>query len=76
MLDEAGIAYDDLAAVAFYDKPFLKFERLLETYHGFAPSGLSSFVTAMPAWIKEKLFMRRLLADRLGELGTARHRVL
>jgi len=76
VLAEAGVAYDDLAAVAFYDKPFLKFERLLETYHGFAPSGLSSFVTAMPAWIKEKLFMRRLLADHLGELGTARHRVL
>jgi len=76
VLDDAGVAYDDLAAVAFYDKPFLKFERLLETYHGFAPAGLSSFVTAMPAWIKEKLFMRRLLTDHLGELGHARHRVL
>ncbi len=76
VLDEAGIGYDDLAAVAFYDKPFLKFERLLETYHGFAPAGLRSFVTAMPAWIKEKLFMRRLLADHLGELGEARHRIL
>ena len=76
VLDEAGVAYDELAAVAFYDKPFLKFERLLETYHGFAPAGLASFVTAMPAWIKEKLFMRRLLADHLGELGPARHRVL
>jgi len=76
VLDDAGVAYDDLAAVAFYDKPFLKFERLLETYHGFAPAGLTSFVTAMPAWIKEKLFMRRLLADHLGELGQARHRVL
>jgi carbamoyltransferase len=76
VLDEAGIGYDDLAAVAFYDKPFLKFERLLETYHGFAPAGFASFVTAMPAWIKEKLFMRRLLAEHLGELGAARHRVL
>jgi carbamoyltransferase len=76
VLDEAGVGYDDLAAVAFYDKPFLKFERLLETYHGFAPSGLTSFVAAMPTWIKEKLFMRRLLADHLGELGQARHRVL
>jgi len=76
VLDEAGVTYDELAAVAFYDKPFLKFERLLETYHGFAPAGLASFVTAMPAWIKEKLFMRRLLADHLGELGPARHRVL
>ena len=76
VLDEAGIGYDNLAAVAFYDKPFLKFERLLETYHGFAPAGFASFVTAMPAWIKEKLFMRRLLAEHLGELGSARHRVL
>ena len=76
VLAEAGLGYDDLAGVAFYDKPFLKFERLLETYHGFAPAGLASFVTAMPAWIKEKLFMRRLLADHLGELGAARHRIL
>ena len=76
VLDAAGVAYEDLAAVAFYDKPFLKFERLLETYHGFAPSGLASFVTAMPAWIKEKLFMRRLLADALSDLGDARHRIL
>ena len=76
VLDEAGVGYDDLAGVAFYDKPFLKFERLLETYHGFAPAGLASFVTAMPAWIKEKLFMRRLLAEHLGELGQARHRIL
>jgi len=76
VLADAGIGYDDLTAVAFYDKPFLKFERLLETYHGFAPAGLRSFVTAMPAWIKEKLFMRRLLADHLGELGQARHRIL
>ncbi|HWN87377.1 MAG TPA: carbamoyltransferase N-terminal domain-containing protein, partial [Vicinamibacterales bacterium] len=76
VLDEGGIPYDALAGVAFYDKPFLKFERLLETYHGFAPAGLSSFVTAMPAWIKEKLFMRRLLADELRELGAARHRIL
>ncbi len=62
VLDEAGVGTTTLAGVAFYDKPFLKFERLLETYHGFAPAGLASFVTAMPAWIKEKLFMRRLLA--------------
>jgi len=76
VLRDGGVSYDELAAVAFYDKPFLKFERLLETYHGVAPDGLSSFVTAMPAWIKEKLFMRRLLADELSALGTASHRVL
>jgi carbamoyltransferase len=76
VLEEAGVAFDELSAVAFYDKPFLKFERLLETYHAFAPSGLRSFTAAMPVWIKEKLFMRKLLADHLRELGSARHRVL
>jgi carbamoyltransferase len=76
VLEEAGIAFDELSAVAFYDKPFLKFERLLETYHAFAPSGLRSFAAAMPVWIKDKLFMRRLLAEHMGELGSATHRVL
>jgi carbamoyltransferase len=75
VLDDAGVAYEDLAAIAFYEKPFLKFERLLETYHHFAPRGLASFVMAMPVWLKEKLFMRRLLAERLQELGDARHRI-
>jgi carbamoyltransferase len=75
VLDEAGISFDELSAVAFYDKPFLKFERLLETYHAFAPSGLRSFAAAMPVWIKDKLFMRRLLAEHMRELGSARHGV-
>jgi carbamoyltransferase len=75
VLEDTGIAFDELSAVAFYDKPFLKFERLLETYHAFAPSGLRSFTAAMPVWIKDKLFMRRLLAEHLRELGTARHKV-
>ena len=69
VLEEAGIDYKDLAAVAFYDKPFLKFERLLETYHAFAPSGFLSFLAAMPVWIKEKLFMRRMLGQELAKLG-------
>src|SRR4029077_9762788 len=69
VLQEAGIDYKDLAAVAFYDKPFLKFERLLETYHAFAPSGFLSFLAAMPVWIEEKLFMRRMLGEQLAELG-------
>jgi carbamoyltransferase len=69
VLQEAGMNYKDLSAVAFYDKPFLKFERLLETYHAFAPSGFVSFLSAMPVWIKEKLFMRRMLADELAKLG-------
>src|SRR5258705_13651498 len=56
VLSEAGLSYKDLSAVSFYDKPFLKFERLLETYHAFAPKGLGSFISAIPVWIKEKLF--------------------
>jgi carbamoyltransferase len=65
VLDEAGLGIEDLTAVAFYDKPFLKFERLLETYHAFAPKGFQSFLSAMPIWIKEKLFMRNLLWSEL-----------
>jgi carbamoyltransferase len=72
VLEESGIDYNDLTGVAFYDKPFLKFERLLETYHAFAPSGFLSFLSAMPVWIKEKLFMRSMLGKHLAELGTAR----
>jgi carbamoyltransferase len=71
-LQEAGITYKDLSAVSFYDKPFLKFERLLETYHAFAPEGLMSFLSAIPVWIKEKLFMRRLLDEKLKELGESK----
>ncbi len=61
VLEEAGIGLEDVQAIAFYDKPFLKFERLLETYHAFAPKGLQSFLLSMPVWIKEKLFMRTML---------------
>lgn len=69
VLEEAGLKYRELRGVAFYDKPFLKFERLLETYHAFAPRGLTSFSSAIPVWIKEKLFMKRLLKEHLAELG-------
>lgn len=72
VLEESGLEYKDLAAVSFYDKPFLKFERLLETYHAFAPSGLGNFLSAIPVWIKEKLFMKNLLDERLSKLGDAR----
>ena len=71
-MDEAGLSLADLDAVAFYDKPLLKFERLLETYHGFAPAGLRSFLSAIPVWIKEKLFMKRLLAQELAALDRGR----
>ncbi|MCD4707255.1 MAG: carbamoyltransferase [Candidatus Sabulitectum sp.] len=56
-ISEAGISLDDISHIAFYDKPFLKFERLLETYLSFAPAGLPSFLKAMPLWLKEKLWM-------------------
>src|SRR5712692_4395032 len=62
-LEEAGLTPDQLDYVAFYDKPLTKFERLLETYLAIAPSGLRSFSMAMPVWLKEKLFMRRILRD-------------
>ncbi|MES9994774.1 carbamoyltransferase N-terminal domain-containing protein [Desulfovibrio aminophilus] len=73
-LREAGLSMHDLAAVAFYDKPYLKFERLLETYHTFAPRGLSSFLSAIPVWIREKLFMRRMLGEELEKLGLEKGR--
>src|SRR5665648_507869 len=65
VLEEAGMDYDQLTAVSFYEKPLLKFERLLETYHAFAPKGLYSFISAISVWIKEKLFMKKLLQDQL-----------
>jgi carbamoyltransferase len=64
-LEEAGVELDELDHAVFYDKPFLKFERLLETYLTFAPRGFSSFRMAMPLWLKEKLFQKSLLKGEL-----------
>jgi carbamoyltransferase len=64
-LDAAGIKLADVDYVAFYDKPFLKFERLLETYLAYAPRGFNSFRMAMPLWLKEKLFQKTLLRDEM-----------
>jgi len=71
VMEEVGLTMDDVAAVAFYDKPYLKFERLLETYHAFAPRGMRSFLMAMPVWIKEKLLMKTLLREELAKFGTS-----
>lgn len=68
-LAEAGCDLSDLDAIAFYDKPLLKFERLLETYYSFAPRGVKSFITAMPVWLKEKMFLKRLIHQELEEIG-------
>ncbi|MGE0421917.1 MAG: carbamoyltransferase [Reyranellaceae bacterium] len=64
-LDHAGLKLSGIDHVAFYDKPFLKFERLLETYLAFAPRGFRSFSMAMPLWLREKLFQKTLLRDEL-----------
>ncbi|HOS04275.1 MAG TPA: carbamoyltransferase, partial [Candidatus Hydrogenedentes bacterium] len=69
-LKEAGIEIGDVDYVAFYDKPFLKFERLLMTYLATVPKGIRSFIQQMPPWLKEKLLMRTTLRKRLGYEGT------
>ena len=69
VLEEGGLGFDDLDSVLFYEKPFLKFERLLETYHAFAPDGLISFVKAIPVWIKDKLFMKQRILKEFKLLG-------
>jgi carbamoyltransferase len=68
-LMESGLTLDKLDAIVFYDKPLLKFERLLETYYAFSPSGLRSFLTAIPVWLKEKMFLKRMLYEELFKIG-------
>ena len=70
-LEHQAISVNDLDAIAFYDKPLLKFERLLETYYAFAPRGLQSFAAAMPVWIKEKMFLKRQIWSGLDEIEKA-----
>lgn len=68
-LQEAGITIEDVNYVGFYDKPFLKFERLLLTYLNFAPVGLRSFLKAMPIWLKKKIFLKDYLVNQLNYEG-------
>ncbi|HUR11042.1 MAG TPA: carbamoyltransferase [Flavitalea sp.] len=68
-LDYAGYSLDELDAIVFYDKPLLKFERLLETYYAYAPKGLRSFMMSMPVWVREKLFLKKLIYDGLKPIG-------
>jgi carbamoyltransferase len=67
-LNYGGLDITDIDSIIFYEKPFLKFERLLETYHAFAPRGLKSFLSAIPIWMKEKVFMKKLIKDELFQL--------
>lgn len=69
-LDSAGIKLTDVDQVVFYDKPLIKFERLLETYVACAPKGFSSFLSAMPVWLKEKLYLKSVLKKELTALGS------
>ena len=64
-LKEANIKATDLKLIAFYDKPFLKFERILETYLSYAPKGINSFLKAIPIWINKKLWIKELIKDEL-----------
>ena len=68
-LSESGFALEDLDYIAFYDKPFLKFERLLETYYAIAPKGFRSFAMAMAIWLKEKLFTKQIIRKSLKKIG-------
>lgn len=68
-LEAGNIELDELDAIVFYEKPFLKFERLIETYYTFAPKGILSFLKAMPSWLNEKLFLKKTIKDELSKIG-------
>ena len=67
-LDASGLTLTDIDHVVFYEKPFVKFERLLETYTAMAPKGFSSFRRALPVWLREKLFQKDLLIGALKDI--------
>lgn len=68
-LDFAGIKIEDVSYVTFYDKPFLKFERILETYFAYAPKGIKSFIKSMPLWLKEKLWIKEVIKNKINYQG-------
>lgn len=76
VLQESGIPFENLSAIVYYEKPFIKFERLLETYHAFAPKGLLSFSKSIPVWLKEKLFLKKMLKDELARFGKTQAEIL
>lgn len=75
-LDESGVSLDDLDAVVFYDKPLLKFERILDTFYAVAPKGLPAFLTGMPLWLKEKLLLKKLIRTELKKIQPFDHKKL
>ena len=68
-LKDAGISVSDLGYIVFYDKPFIKFERILETALAYAPSGITQFIHAMPLWLKQKLWIPDIIRKELGYRG-------
>ena len=69
LLKSNKIKIDDIDAVVFFEKPFLKFERLIETYLGFAPLGFRQFLKSMPIWLNEKLFMKRMIINHIKQFS-------
>ena len=67
VLEESNLQLNEIDHIVFFEKPFLKFERLLETYMAFAPKGFKSFSLSMPIWLREKLFQKKFLFDKLKE---------
>ena len=68
VLEENNIKLSEIDYIVFFEKPFLKFERLLETYLAFAPKGFKSFSMSMPIWLREKLFQKKLIFDELNQI--------
>ena len=75
-LHESGFNIEDIDFISFYDKPFLKFERLLETYYAFAPKGFKSFAMAIPLWLKEKLFIKQLINKKINGLYNSKRKTI
>ncbi len=75
-LEAEGLQFSDLDRIVFYDKPLIKFERLLETYMSYAPNGFRSFVAAMPVWLKEKLYLKTVLKNELAAIGNCKPKEL
>ena len=71
VLDEANLSLNQIDYVIFYDKPFLKFERLIETYVAYAPKGFKSFRMSMPIWLREKLFLKDILIKELKKIDSS-----
>jgi carbamoyltransferase len=76
VLNESGFPIEKISAIAFYEKPLIRFERLIETCHAFAPMGVRNFAAAIPVWLREKLFLKKILKDEIAKIGETNARFL